>query len=294
MEEKLLTDVEIQSIITDDITQLYLKEIKKYPLLKSDELNKLLNEYKNGNQGAKNKIAESNLRLVVSIANKYVSITESLTLLDLIQEGKIGVMRCIVTYEPEKGAFSTYATQWIKQAIIRSINKIDKIIRRPEHLIKTTKEYQKLILQYYKNYKNYPPDEYIKEKLNINDDTLSYLKEIENFNTISIHQKAKNDDNESDELIDFVSSKSNEYDKLMDKEEISEFLNVIKSSLTPKEYYILYYRVLTDDEKKTLEAISKELGVTRERIRQIEVKILKKVKPLINKDSYIYIYKQIK
>ena len=200
-------------------------------------------------------------------------------------------MRSIETYEPEKGAFSTYATQWIKQAIMRSINKIDKIIRRPEHLIKTTKEYQKLILQYYQNYKNYPPDEYIKEKLNINDDTLSYLKEIENFNTISIHQKAKNDDNESDELIDFISSKSNEYDKLMDKEEISEFLNVIKSSLTPKEYYILYYRVLTDDEKKTLEAISKELGVTRERIRQIEVKILKKVKPLINKDGHIYVNK---
>lgn len=285
-DELIITNDQITNILSLDITTMYLKEIEEYPLLDKEEQIRLISEYQKGEIGLREKIINSNLRLVVSIANRYIKLTTYHSFLDLVQEGSIGLMRAIETYDKNQGSFSTYATFWIRRYIINNINK-DKLIIIPNNTIQISKDYDKFLKEYYKKHHRLPDDEYIKQKLNISSDILSYLKKRDNYNITSIDKKIKSEDSESGEIVDYIVSSSNDYENLIDNMDAFDFLNVIKSILKSKEYYILYYRVLTDN-IKTLAEISKTLGITGERIRQSEKAIVQKIKPYTTKNGHLY------
>lgn len=269
---------EIDSELMDDATKAFLKKIKRYPLLESNEQKALIREYQNGNINVKEKLINSNLRLVVSIASKYISKVTHLSLLDLVQEGTMGLMRSIETYDEQQGALSTYATYWIKVYISRSIEEKEQSIKKSSDFINKEKKYKRFISEYYRDNLNFPSDDVIKETLGVSSKTLKLLKESVNYDVVSIDKKVNDDDSNSDELIDFISSGEDLQNSVFKNEESFDYLNVIKSVLTSKEYYVLYNRVLSENQR-TLQEIAKEFGVSREYIRILEERALKKVKP---------------
>ena len=156
----------MKTVIYDDINFL-CNEINNYPILTQGDIEKLFDNYKNGDINAREKIINSNLKLVISIANKYISKTESFSFADLVQEGSLGLMRAIETYNKNKSSFSTYAYLWIEQYIKRSLNVNDKLIRKPDYFFNLNYNYNKLINEYIKKNKEMPDDEYIMKKLDI-------------------------------------------------------------------------------------------------------------------------------
>lgn len=268
-----------------DITQLYFNELEEFSLLSNDEVIQLKEAYQNGNLQAKNQIVEGNLRLVRSIALKYIHKTTSFTLLDLIQEGNIGLMRAVETYNEKRGSFSNYATVWIHSAIKKGINLTDKMISIPHNISLIKKEYIKLVSEYYDKYGVSPSDLYIQNKLRIKKETLHYLKHEKDFDFLSLNQTIGNEDSPV-EIGDLFPSMDN-YNDVIKRMDNYDFLNVIKNLLTDEEYYILYYRVLSNN-KKTLEKIGKEIGINKETVRQKEKRILKKIKHYVepNRSEY--------
>lgn len=279
---------DLENIGVINATTLFLKEIQEKPLIETEKQIELIKEYQNGNNELKNKLVEHNLPLVVNIAKKYTRITSSFTLLDLIEEGSIGLIRSLETYDPEKGAFSTYATEWIRQAISRAIANNDHCIRRPVGVITISTKYNKLIEKYYCIHGKIPPDEYIREELKISAETLKYLQNKEKYNVSSLNQKVNTNNEDSEELVAFVPSLFNNCDTLLDNTEMFDLLNVIKSVLKPKEYYILYHRVLSDPPKK-LKELANEFGQKPQGISEIEKKVLQKIKKYMNKNGMTYI-----
>lgn len=279
---------DIENKRVTDATTTFLREIKEKPLIETKEQIKLIKEYQNGNTELKNKLVEHNLLLVVNIAKKYTKITTSFTLLDLIEEGSIGLARSLETYDPEKGSFSTYATDWIKHTITRAITNKDQFIRRPVGVVDIEVKYNKLVEKYYHiNGKN-PPDEYIMKKLGISAETLKYLKNKKAYNVKSLNCKVNPDQEESDELLELVPTSANDFNKLLDNIEMFDLLNIIKSVLKPKEYYILYNRVISDY-PKTLETLANEFGQKHQGIKQTEKTVLGKIEKYMNKNSMAYI-----
>lgn len=268
-----------------DIEILYSKQIKEYPLLSHEEIIALLEEYKKGNLQARGKIIEGNLRLVSSIASHYAHKTESFSDMDLIQEGTIGLMRAIELYDPNKARFSTYATRWIKESIRYGILSRDKMIRTKSCSRGISKKYNELIDEYYQEYGRMPTDQYIQKKLRVDNHTLYYLKNQENYHLLSLNQKIK--ESENTELGDIIESGNDFCDEIINNKDTFDLLNVIRSVLTEDEYYILYSRVLSETQK-TQETIGNEFGVTNEAIRQREKRILKKITPFVNKDGNTY------
>ncbi len=271
--------------VEEDLTTIYLKEINKNSLLSKEEILTFFNEYKKGNQEARKKLIEGNLKLVVSVAKKYINLVQSLTLLDLIQEGNLGLIRSIETYNPNFGSFSTYATLWIKQFIIRAIKNKEKNIRIPENLITVTTNYKKLIKEYIDENNIMPTDEYIKQKLNISDAILDYLKKAKIYNTKSINEPILDEDGK--EISETIKDKHDDYNALISNIDNYDLFVVIKNLLTNKEYYIIYNRILTDD-RKSLETLGKEFNLNGETIRINEKKALKKISNYIKKESEPY------
>lgn len=265
-----------ESMDVDEPIKMYLREIGQIPLLSYEEEIEYAQKVLNGEEEAKQKLIESNLRLVVSIAKKHTN--RGLKMLDLIQEGNMGLMKAVEKFEYEKGfKFSTYATWWIRQAITRAIADQGRTIRIPVHMIETINKIKKesrIILQ---ETGKEPTAEELADKLEL---PVEKVKSILEMNQDPISLETPVGSEEDSELGDFVEDDkfANPYDattRVLLKEQLDEVLK----TLNEREEMVLRYRYgLDDGSQKTLEEVGKIFNVTRERIRQIEVKALRKLR----------------
>lgn len=259
-----------------DPIKKYLKEIGKTPLLTFDEEVELAKKYEKGNEAAKEKLTRANLRLVVSIAKKYLG--RRLSFLDLIQEGNRGLIRGVEKYDWRRGyKFSTYATWWIRQAITRAIADQSRTIRIPVHMVDQINRFYKTQRRLTQKLGREP---LVKE---VAKDMQMPIEEVENLMKISQQPKSLStpvgDDKEAT-LEQFVSDQNQPtlYDKVS-RELLKDALHKVLDTLSPRERRVLIMRFGLDDGKpKTLEEVGREFRVTRERIRQIEAKAIRKLK----------------
>jgi RNA polymerase primary sigma factor len=263
--------------IADDSVRLYLREIGKIPLLSAEEELDLAHRVVAGSIDAKDKMAEANMRLVVSIAKRYVG--RGLDLLDLIQEGNTGLLRAVEKFDPDKGfKFSTYATWWIRQAITRAIADQARTIRIPVHMVETINKLLRTQRRLTQELNREPTNEEIAQAMEIDVDKVEHIMKIKQ--DISSLDASIRDDEEDSVLADFIededtiSPEESATGQLL-KEQVKDMLG----ALTEREQKILKLRFgLEDGKSHTLEEVGQEFSVTRERIRQIEAKALAKLR----------------
>src|SRR3989338_9175801 len=263
-----------------DSIQIYLREIGQYPLLTAAEERGLAQRIEKSDAEARNILARSNLRLVVSIAKKYVGRSPDLTLLDLIQEGNLGLFRAVDKFDWKKGyKFSTYATWWIRQAITRALADQSRTIRIPVHMVETIAKYKQVSRRLAQALGRDPQPEEIAVEMGIEPEKIYQIEKI-NQDTLSLENPVGSDDDDKSTLGDFIPD-----DKIpsptQDSSEriLAEQVRAILGDLLPKERKILELRHgLMDGIYHTLEEVGREFGVTRERIRQIEAKALEKIR----------------
>lgn len=264
--------------IYDDSIQMYLREIGKVPLLTGEEEIDLAKRIGKGDIAAKKKLTEANLRLVVSIAKKYMG--RNLGLLDLIQEGNLGLFRAVEKFDWRKGyKFSTYATWWIRQAITRALADQSRTIRIPVHMVETLNKYAQAERSLVQDLGREPLPEEIAAEMGIEVEKVYHLKKISQ-ETVSIDAPVGEDDGEDSYLGDFIvdedTTKPNE---VAGRQILKEYVGGILKDLDPREQKILKMRFgLEDGVTHTLEEVGEEFGVTRERIRQIESKALERIR----------------
>jgi RNA polymerase primary sigma factor len=276
-EEVIVNDQSYLDDIADDSVRLYLREIGKIPLLSAEEELALAKRVVDGDKTAKDKMAEANMRLVVSIAKRYVG--RGLDLLDLIQEGNTGLLRAVEKFDPDKGfKFSTYATWWIRQAITRAIADQARTIRIPVHMVETINKLLRTQRRLTQDLNREPTSEEIASAMEIDVDKVEHIMKIKQ--DISSLDASIKDDEEESVLADFIedeetiSPEESATGQLM-KEQIKDLLG----ALTEREQKILKLRFgLEDGKYHTLEEVGQEFSVTRERIRQIEAKALAKLR----------------
>lgn len=281
-EEIVLDDKVYLDDIADDSVRLYLREIGKIPLLTAEEELALAHRVVAGEKKAKDEMAEANMRLVVSIAKRYVG--RGLDLLDLIQEGNTGLLRAVEKFDPDKGfKFSTYATWWIRQAITRAIADQARTIRIPVHMVETINKLLRTQRRLTQELNREPTNEEIAAAMEIEVDKVEHIMKIKQ--DISSLDASVRDDEEDSVLGDFiededtVTPEESAAGQLL-KEQVKDLLG----SLTEREQKILKLRFgLEDGKSHTLEEVGQEFSVTRERIRQIEAKALAKLRK--HKDS---------
>ena len=267
---------EIQDEFVDDSIKMYLREIGQIPLLTQAEEVAIAQKIEQGDQLAVTKLTESNLRLVVSIAKKYTN--RGLKLLDLIQEGNIGLMKAVEKFEWRKGyKFSTYATWWIRQSITRAIADNGRTIRIPVHMIETINKIRKATRAYLQETGKEPTPEILARTLDMEVSRVKYILEM-NQDPISLETQVGSE--EDTELADFIEDvkTENPYEETQ-KAIIKQQLDGVLNTLSTREERVMRYRYgLDDGTPKTLEEVGKIFKVTRERIRQIEVKALRKLR----------------
>ncbi len=262
--------------ISSDSIQMYLREIGKVPLLNFEEEVALAKRKEKGEVAAKIQLIRANLRLVVSIAKKYTG--HSLSLLDLIQEGNIGLFRAVEKFEYRKGyKFSTYATWWIRQAITRALADQSRTIRIPVHMVETINKFQQVQRRLIQDLGREPLPEEIAYEMGEDLDKIRHVIKISQ-ETVSL-ETTIGDDDEDSTLSDFIEDKKTiSPDKVAALRLLKDHVQEIITDLTPREQKILEMRFgLTDGIAHTLEEVGQEFGVTRERIRQIEAKSLEKI-----------------
>lgn len=264
-----------------DSIQMYLKEIGQYPLISASVEKDLAKKIQQGDEEAKNLLARANLRLVVSIAKKYVGRSADLTLLDLIQEGNLGLFKAVDKFDWTKGyKFSTYATWWIRQAITRALADQSRTIRVPVHMVETIAKYKQCVRRLSQDLGRDPLPEEIATEMGIEIEKVYNIEKIDQ-DTVSLETPVGDDgDDGKSTLGDFVSD-----DKILSPDQessrriLGDQVKEILSDLSLKERKILEMRHgLTDGITHTLEEVGKEFGVTRERIRQIEAKAHEKIR----------------
>jgi RNA polymerase primary sigma factor len=263
-----------------DSIQIYLREIGQYPLLTASEERELAKRIDAGDDEARNILARSNLRLVVSIAKKYVGRSPDLTLLDLIQEGNLGLFKAVDKFDWKKGfKFSTYATWWIRQAITRALADQSRTIRIPVHMVETIAKYKQVSRRLAQALGRDPQPEEVAIEMGIEVDKVYQIEKI-NQDTLSLENPIGSDDDEKSTLGDFIADDKIPSPIQESSERIlAEQVRDILDDLSPKERKILEMRHgLLDGIYHTLEEVGKEFGVTRERIRQIEAKALEKIR----------------
>ena len=265
-----------KNLSINDPVRMYLKEIGKISLLSLDEELELSKRIEEGDEEAKAKLAESNLRLVVSIAKRYVG--RNLGFLDLIQEGNIGLMKAVDKFDSSKGyKFSTYATWWIRQAITRAIADQAKTIRVPVHMVETINKLKRVQRQLTLELNREPTEEELSKKLGIPEDKVREIIKI-SLDPLSLETPiGEEDDSHLGDFVKDESSMSPEEYAINEvlKDEIAEVL----LTLTEREEQVLKLRFgLEDGTCRTLEEVGTIFGVTRERIRQIEAKALRKLR----------------
>ena len=263
-----------------DSIQIYLREIGQYPLLTAAEERELAKRIEKGDAEARNILARSNLRLVVSIAKKYVGRSPDLTLLDLIQEGNLGLFRAVDKFDWKKGyKFSTYATWWIRQAITRALADQSRTIRIPVHMVETIAKYKQISRRLSQVLGRDPQAEEIAVEMGVEPEKIYQIEKI-NQDTLSLENPVGSDDDEKSTLGDFIPDDKIPSPVQESSERIlAEQVRLILGDLSPKERKILEMRHgLMDGIYHTLEEVWREFGVTRERIRQIEAKALEKIR----------------
>ena len=271
--------------IYDDSIQMYLREIGKVSLLTGEEEIDLAKRITRGDVTARKKLTEANLRLVVSIAKKYMG--RNLGLLDLIQEGNLGLFRAVEKFDWRKGyKFSTYATWWIRQAITRALADQSRTIRIPVHMVETLNKYAQAERQLVQDLGREPLPEEIAAEMGIEVEKVYHLKKISQ-ETVSIDSPVGEDEGEDSSLGDFIvdedTTKPNE---MAGRQILKEYVQGILKDLDPREQKILKMRFgLEDGVTHTLEEVGEEFGVTRERIRQIESKALERIREHIDIDK---------
>lgn len=265
-----------KTLPTDDPVRMYLKEIGKVSLLTADEERELAIRMEQGDEEAKKKLCESNLRLVVSIAKRYLN--RGLSFLDLIQEGNLGLIKAVDKFDYTKGyKFSTYATWWIRQAITRSIADQARTIRIPVHMVETINKLIRISRQLLQEYGREPTSEEIAKEMGI---TVEKVREIKKISQDPVSLETPIGEEEDSHLGDFIPDDdvpapvdAAAYSML--KEQLMEMLD----TLSDREKKVLMLRFgLEDGRPRTLEEVGKEFNVTRERIRQIEAKALRKLR----------------
>ncbi len=287
MKDKVVTDREVDperldlDEISDDSVRMYLREIGQVPLLKAEEEVSLAKRVEKGDVLASKQLAEANLRLVVSIAKKYIG--RGLSLLDLIQEGNIGLMKAVEKFDWRKGfKFSTYATWWIRQAITRAIADQARTIRIPVHMVETMNRLARTQRQLVQELGREPTAEEIANEMDLEVDKVNHILKISQ-ETVSLEKSVGDEDDSF--LGDFIPDEDNPSpDEASTYELLKNDVGGVLDLLTPREQKILRMRFGLDGEwAHTLEEVGKEFGVTRERIRQIEAKALMKLRK--SKDS---------
>ena len=264
------------AVTVDDPVKVYLKEIGRVPLLSSEEEIDLAIRIANGDVQAKQRLSEANLRLVVSIAKRYLG--RGMQFLDLIQEGNLGLMKAVDKFDYHKGyKFSAYATWWIRQAITRAIADQARTIRIPVHMVETIHKVSRLNRQYLQDHGREATPEEIAEMMNINPDK---VREIMKISLDPVSLETPIGEEEDSHLGDFIE----DVDSPAPAEAASytllrEQLNEVLHTLTPREEQVLKLRFGLDDGRtRTLEEVGKVFNITRERIRQIEAKALRKLR----------------
>ncbi len=264
-----------------DSIQMYLKEIGQYPLISASNEKELARRIQAGDNEAKNLLARANLRLVVSIAKKYVGRSPDLTLLDLIQEGNLGLFKAVDKFDWTKGyKFSTYATWWIRQAITRALADQSRTIRVPVHMVETIAKYKQVVRRLSQDLGREPLADEIATEMGLDVEKIYNIEKIDQ-DVVSLESPVGDDsDDGKSTLGDFLSD-----DKILSPDQESsrrilrDQVNAILGDLSEKEKRILEMRHgLNDGITHTLEEVGKEFGVTRERIRQIEAKAHEKIR----------------
>ena len=262
-----------------DPVQMYLREIGKYPPLTPQEEKELAKRIEKGDEEAKKKLAQSNLRLVVSIAKKYVGRSPNLTLLDLIQEGNLGLFRAVEKFDWRRGyKFSTYATWWIRQAITRALADQSRTIRIPVHMVETLSKFIQARRRLLQELGREPLPEEIAAEMGLSVEKVRHIMKISQ-GTVSLETPVGEGDSDSI-LAEFIKDEETAPPSLTAARNLlKERLKEILVDLTPREQKILSMRFGLDDGiTHTLEEVGKEFGVTRERIRQIEAKALERMR----------------
>lgn len=269
---------DIKGFNIDDPVKMYLKEIGKIPLLSADQERILAEKMANGDEDSKKKLAETNLRLVVSIAKRYVG--RGMQFLDLIQEGNMGLLKAVDKFDYTKGyKFSTYATWWIRQAITRSIADQARTIRVPVHMVETINKMNRIARRFLQEHGREPTNE---ELAKLMETTIDKIREAKKAAQDPISLETPIGEKEDSHLGDFIedqksASPEDEAAATMRREQIHNLLD----TLTEREKGVIILRYgIEDGTQRTLEEVGKYFGVTRERIRQIEGKALKKLKKL--------------
>ncbi len=275
-EEETADGAEEFSEESDDPVRAYLKEIGKIPLLTSEEEAELAKRIEAGDEQAKKRLAEGNLRLVVSIAKRYTG--HGLQLLDLIQEGNIGLMKAVEKFDYHKGfKFSTYATWWIRQSLTRSIADQSRTIRIPVHMVENINRLMRTMRAMTQELERDPTPEELAERLNI---SVERVFEIQKFALEPVSLESPVGDEDDTHLGDFIKDEqgtvpADEAALTVLREQLSEALE----TLSPREQQVIRLRFgLDDGHVRTLEEVGREFNVTRERIRQIEGKALRKLR----------------
>ena len=276
-EVEIINDADIlEGVSLEDPVRMYLKEIGKVPLLSADEEIKLAQRMEEGDEAAKKKLAEANLRLVVSIAKRYVG--RGMLFLDLIQEGNLGLIKAVEKFDYRKGyKFSTYATWWIRQAITRAIADQARTIRIPVHMVETINKLIRVSRQLLQELGREPSPEEIAEEMDI---PVERVREILKISQEPVSLETPIGEEEDSHLGDFIQDENVPVPAdaaafTLLKEQLDEVLG----TLTEREQKVLRLRFGLDDSRaRTLEEVGKEFNVTRERIRQIEAKALRKLR----------------
>lgn len=276
-DEEIELDLSIPDDVgIDDPVRMYLKEIGRVPLLKADEEVELARRMQEGDEEAKNQLAEANLRLVVSIAKRYVG--RGMLFLDLIQEGNLGLLKAVEKFDYKKGfKFSTYATWWIRQAITRAIADQARTIRIPVHMVETINKLVRVSRQLLQELGTDPTPEQIGAVMDLTPDR---VREIQKVAQEPVSLETPIGEEEDSHLGDFIEDEDAPApDEAASYILLKEQLEEVLETLTPREAKVLRLRFgLDDGRSRTLEEVGQEFGVTRERIRQIEAKALRKLR----------------
>ena len=265
-----------EGISIDDPVRMYLKEIGKVPLLSADEEIELAKRMEEGDVEAKKRLSEANLRLVVSIAKRYVG--RGMLFLDLIQEGNLGLIKAVEKFDYHKGfKFSTYATWWIRQSITRAIADQSRTIRIPVHMVETINKAQRVIRQLTQKLCREPSTEEIAQEMGIPE---SKVIEIQKIGLDPVSLETPIGEEEDSKLTDIIVDETVKSPlEVATQSLLREQLIAVIDTLTPREQEVIRQRYgLKDGRAKTLEEVGREFHVTRERIRQIEAKALRKLK----------------
>ena len=274
LDDVMVSDTQVQ---LNDPVKMYLKEIGRVPLLKPEDEPAIAKRIEEGDEEAKNLLISANLRLVVSIAKKYVG--RGMQFLDLIQEGNMGLVKAVEKFDYKKGfKFSTYATWWIRQAITRAIADQARTIRIPVHMVETINKLSRVQRQLLQELGREPTAEEISERMD--GLTPEKVREIQKVALEPVSLETPVGDEDDSHLGDFLEDKGAvSPDSYANNQLLKEELDIVLSDLTEREEKVLRLRFgLVDGQTRTLEEVGKEFNVTRERIRQIEAKAIRKLK----------------